>query len=125
MKLNNFLTVKAVISLFFGIAFGLVPAAVLSLFGMTMDPAGIFAARLLGAMLIGIGLICWFEKDAGVGALRGITLALFIADVLGFLVSLMGQLSGLMNALGWITVVLWFLLALGFGYFRFVAPDNS
>ena len=82
-------------------------------------------ARLLGAMLIGIGLICWFEKNADVGALRSIILALLVADVLGFLVTLMGQLSGLMNALGWIMVVLWFLLALGFGYFRFVAPDNS
>ncbi len=79
-------------------------------------------ARLLGAKLIGIGLIFWFEKDADTGTLRGITLALFVADGLGFLATLMGQLSGLMNALGWIT---WFLLALGFGYFRFVESGNS
>ncbi len=125
MKLNNFLTAKAIISLFFVIGFVLAPAPLLSLFGMTLDPAGIFAARLLGAMLIGIGLICWFEKNADVSALRSVILALLVADVLGFLVTLMGQLSGLTNALGWASVVLWFLLALGFGYFRFVAPDNS
>ncbi len=120
MKLSNFLSAKAVISLLFGIALVLAPAALMSLFGVTLDPGGAAMTRLLGAMLIGIGLICWFEKGAGAEKLKGITLALFIGDTIAFVVALMAQLAGTTNALGWVTVVLWLLLALGFGYFRFL-----
>ncbi len=125
MKLGNFLVVKAIISLAFGIAFVLVPAAVMSLYGVTLDPAGILMARFVGACLIGIGLICWFDRSADRDALQGITLALFVGDTVGFIVALLGQLSGLMNALGWANVAIWLLLALGLGYFRFLKSSAS
>jgi hypothetical protein len=125
MKLSNFLVVKAVISLAFGIAFALVPAAVMSLYGVTLDLGGAFMARFLGACLIGIGLICWLDRNADPQVLQGITLALCIGDTVGFIVALLGQLSGLANALGWVNVIIWFLLALGLGYFRFLKPSAS
>jgi len=125
MKLGNFLVVKAVISLVFGIAFALMPAGVMSLYGITLDAGGIMMARFLGACLIGIGLICWLDREADPKALQGITLALCIGDTVGFLVALLGQLSGLTNALGWVNVVIWLLLALGLGYFRFLKPSTS
>ena len=125
MKLGNFLLVKAVISLAFGIAFALVPAAVMSLYGVTLDLGGAFMARFLGACLIGIGLICWLDRNADPQVLQGITLALCIGDTVGFIVALLGQLSGLTNALGWVNVVIWLLLALGLGYFRFLKPSAS
>ena len=125
MKLSNFLVVKAVISLAFGIAFALVPATVMSLYGVTLDLGGAFMARFLGACLIGIGLICWLDRNADPQVLQGITLALCIGDTVGFIVALLGQLSGLTNALGWVNVVIWLLLALGLGYFRFLKPSAS
>jgi hypothetical protein len=125
MKLSNFLVVKAVISLVFGIVFALVPAAAMSLYGITLDPAGTMMTRFLGACLIGIGLICWLDRNADHKALQGITLALCIGDTVGFLVALVSQLSGLANALGWVNVVIWLLLALGLGYFRFLKPSTS
>ena len=125
MKLSNFLVVKAVISLVFGIVFALVPAVAMSLYGITLDAGGIMMTRFLGACLIGIGLICWLDREADPEALQGITLALCIGDTVGFLVALLGQLSGLLNALGWVNVVIWLLLALGLGYFRFLKPSAS
>ncbi|MBN1317729.1 MAG: hypothetical protein JXA42_19755 [Anaerolineales bacterium] len=125
MKLTNFLAVKAVISLVFGILFALVPAAAMSLYGAVLDPGGILMARFFGACLIGIGLICWLDRNADDNALQGITLALFIADTIGFIAALFGQLSGLMNALGWVNVIIWLLLALGLGYFRFLKSSTS
>ena len=125
MKLSNFLVVKAVISLAFGAAFALVPAAVMSLYGVTLDLGGALMARFVGACLIGIGLICWLDRDADPKALQGITLALCIGDTIGFIAALLGQLSGLTNALGWVNVVIWLLLALGLGYFRFLKPSAS
>jgi len=125
MKLSNFLVVKAVVSLAFGIGFALMPAVAMSLYGITLDPAGILMARFLGACFIGIGLICWLDRNADPQALQGITLALCIGDTIGFIVALLGQLSGLMNALGWVIVVIWLLLAMGLGYFRFLKKSAS
>jgi hypothetical protein len=125
MKLSNFLVVKAVISLVFGIVFALVPAVAMSLYGVTLDAGGIMMTRFLGACLIGIGLICWLDREADPNALQGITLALCIGDTVGFLVALVSQLSGLANALGWVNVIIWLLLALGLGYFRFLKPSTS
>ena len=122
MKLSNFLIVKAGISLAFGIGFVLAPAGVMSLYGVTLDPAGELMAQFVGACLIGIGLICWFDRKADRPALQRITFSLFIADAVGFVVGLLGQLAGLMNTLGWIIVVIWLLLAVGLGYFRFAKP---
>lgn len=66
----------------------------------------------------------WFARDAGESKARqAIVIALFVGDVLGFIVALLGQLSGVVNALGWSTVALYLLLALGYGYFQFVKPS--
>lgn len=125
MKLSSFLVVKAIISIAFGIGFAVIPAAVWSIYGVTLDPVGILNARFVGACLIGIGLICWFTRSAESNTLKGITLSLCIADTIGFIVALSGQLSGNMNTLGWFIVAIWLLLALGLGYFRFLKPSTT
>jgi hypothetical protein len=125
MKLSIFLMIKAIISLAFGIGFIIIPDAVWSIYGVTLDSVGVLMTQFFGACLIGIGLICWLIRIADAKALKTITLSLCIADTIGFIVALSGQLSGLMNSLGWIVVALWFLLALGLGYFRFLKPANS
>jgi hypothetical protein len=125
MKLSSFLAAKAIISLAFGFGFVAIPAAVWSMYGVTLDPIGILMTRFLAACLIGIGIICWITRNSDFNTLKGITLSLFIGDTIGFIVALSGQLSGLMNTLGWIIVAIWFLLAFGLGYFRFLKPSTS
>jgi len=120
MKLSSFLVVKTVISLLFGIGFVLMPAVVMSIYGVTLDSAGILMAQYFGACLIGIGLACWLFKYGDPDALKCLTLALFVADTLGFIISMLGISSGLVNALGWLNVAIWLFLALGLGYFRFM-----
>ncbi len=126
MKLSSFLTVKAIVSLIFGLGALLVPVTMAGWFGATLNPAGASMTSFFGALLLGVALICWSTKGAPESSLqKGVLLALFVADTLGFIVALMGQLSGLMNALGWVNVVLWLLLALGLGYFRFIKPGAA
>jgi hypothetical protein len=122
MKLSNFLTLKAVISTFFGIAFVLVPVSLLAIYGVALDASGTMMAQMSGVSLIGIGLICWFSRNTDSSLLAGITLSLLIADGLGFVLMLRSQLSGQMNAMGWTAVALYLLLTLGFGYFYFMKP---
>ncbi len=125
MKLTNFLVFKAVVALAFGVGLAVVPVELMALYGMMLDPAGAMMARMVGALLIGVGLICWLDRSAEHRTLQNIILALCIGDTVGFLAVLVSQLAGLMNALGWIIVALWFVLAVGLGYFRFRKPDAS
>ena len=121
MKLSLLLAIKAIISLLFGILLAVIPAQFMAILGATLNPDGVLLARLVGALLIGIGLICWLSRNKPEDSLQDIVLSLFVADTLGFIVVLMGQMAGITtSAFGWVNVVLWLLLALGLGYFRFI-----
>ena len=117
MKLKTMLVINAVVALVYGICFELVPALVLSIYGVTQTPAEILMGRYFGVELIAIGLVCWFGRDvADALARRAIILAVFVSDVIGAVVSVQGTLAGVMNAVGWSAVGIYGLLALGFGY---------
>ena len=119
MKINNFLTIKSIVSVVFGILFVLLPAGTMSIFGVSLDAEGAFMARYFGAAMLGIGFICAFYRSRDRRTLADILLALFIADTVGFIVALTGQIAGLANFLGWVIVLIWLFFAVGLGYFRF------
>jgi hypothetical protein len=118
--------IYAAISAIFGLAFVFVPETSLALYGITLSPGGILIARLFGAALLEFALLSWLARNAGDSeARKAIILAVFIGEAIGFVVVLLGQLSGEVNALGWSTVAIYFLLALGFGYFQFMKPSTA
>jgi hypothetical protein len=125
MKLSTFLLIKAIVCFIFGIGYVVAPVAVGSMYAINLDPDGVIMARFFAALLIGIGLILWLLRDADWNVLKGITLSLCIADTIGFIIALVGQLAGNMNALGWIIVIIFLLLAVGLCYFRFLKPGNT
>ena len=125
MKLSTFLIIKAIVCCVFGIGYVLVPVTVGTMYAINLDPDGVIMARFFAALLIGIGLILWLLRNADWNVLKVITLSLCVADTIGFIVALVGQLTGVMNGLGWIIVIIWFLLALGLGYFRFLKPAST
>jgi hypothetical protein len=125
MKLSNLMVVTAVVAAVFGIAFVLASGPLMSLYGATLNPAGTLIAQLFGAALIGYAVVNWFARNAkGDEALRAIVLANFLADTVGFIAALLGQLSGVTNALGWSTVAIYLLLALCYAYFQFMKPSS-
>ena len=125
MKISTFLVIKAVVCFIFAIGYLLLPVTVGSMYAINLDPDGILMSRFFAALLVGIGLILLLLKDAEWNLLKVITLSLFVADTLGFVIALVAQLSGVMNGLGWIIVIIWLLLAAGIGYLRFVKQGNS
>ena len=77
-------------------------------------------SRLFGGALLGFAIISWKARNAGNSVARqGIVLGFCAADAIGFVVALMAQLNGVANNLGWSTVALYLLLALGFGFHAF------
>jgi hypothetical protein len=121
MKLNMFMTIVAVVAGLFGLGFVFIPEQVMSYYGTAPDAGANYMAQLLGATLLGFAVILWLCKDAEDSPTRqAILLGLFVAEAVGFVVALIVQLGGGINALGWSTVIIYLLAALGFGYFRFI-----
>ena len=120
MKLNTFLGIVAVVSVLFGIAFVAAPGQTLAPYGIAADQYTAYMARFFGVALLTLGLIIWFARSITDSVGRcAILLGGLIGDVVGFCVALLGQLHGVTNALGWSTVAIYGVFALGFAYFQY------
>jgi hypothetical protein len=128
VKLKHLFIVHSVVALFHGGGFVLAPKPLMSLYGVSLaDAEATFIARLFGAALLIYCFVAWFARDAEDSvARRAIVLGFCLTGIIGFIVSLLGQLSGVMNALGWLVVGLYLvLIGVGYGYFYFMRPDTT
>jgi hypothetical protein len=117
------MVIKAFVCLVFGIAMLVFPAALFSIFGVELGTGGIFPAREYGSALFGILMLTWFARKVPESVARtAIILALFIYDALGFLVTLVALIEGVLNALGWLVALIYLFFTLGFGYFMMKKP---
>lgn len=120
MKLPALLSIVGVVAILFGIGFVAFPVEVLAQYGVTADRYTAFMSRLFGATLIQVGVLLWLARNIidSLGR-RAIVLSGLIAMAVAFVVSLYGMMNGIANALGWSTVVIYALFAIGFAYFQF------
>lgn len=120
MSRSTYMAVAAVLALVFGLAFLLIPARLLDLYGIGTDEVGLYLARYVGSTYIGIGLIAWLARNAPEGpALRAVITGSFVLSAIGLVIAVFDALSGLGNALTWLTVAVYVFLAVGFGYLLF------
>ena len=92
MKLRSLLIINAIIALVYGISFELIPAKVLSIYGVTQGPAESLMGQYFGVALIAIGLLAWLARDVTDSkAQHAIILAMLISNVIGVIVSVLGH----------------------------------
>jgi hypothetical protein len=126
VKLSNLLVVSAVIGAVFGLAFLVASGPFAALYGITLDKAGMLLAQLFGAALIAFAVLNWLARNVtDREARQAVVLANLTGDAIGFVVVLIGQLAGITNVLGWSTVGIYLLLALGFAYIQFMQPRDA
>ena len=126
MKLKTLMVVNTLVAAAFGVGFVVVPGQVMSFYGPEVTPSLEYVAQLFGGALVAFAVLTWTAQNAPDSvARRAILLAMFVGDCIGCVVALIGQLGGVMNALGWSTVVIYLLLAIGFGYFCFAQPKAT
>jgi hypothetical protein len=114
-NLKRFFVVIAVISVLNGIGLLLTPRVVLTTYGIESTTGAILGFRLLGLTLIEFGLINWFVRASHDWiALRGLLLGGTVGYALGFIVSIWATLSGQMNQAGWVLVVTYAILLVGY-----------
>ena len=128
MKLKHLLIINAIIALAYALGELFVPATVASIHGLkdTTNPEILLSLRYFGWGLLAVGLICALAANTPASeAKQAIVKALFIAQTVGLIVSLMGTISGVFSAMGWSAVFLYLLMAAGFGYFWFIKPETA
>ncbi len=124
MNLSTLMIISTIIAMVFGVAFLLVPDQMGSLYDVEVNETLTYVVRLLGAAFVEIGALTWFARNANdSSARRAIVLALIIGNAIGFVVALIGQINNVVGVLGWGSVAIFLLLALGFGYFQFVKTE--
>ncbi len=72
-----------------------------------------------------------FTINVPISALFGVTcmlvpnwfLSLYGVDLAPAIASVLAQVAGVFNALGWSTVAVYLFLVVGYGYFRFLKPE--
>ena len=126
MKLSNLLVVSAVIAAFFGVGLVVATGPLLSIYGMTVDKTGTVIAQLFGSLLVGFAVLNWFARTVtDPEARRAVVLGNLAGDAVGFVVILLGQLSGIANTLGWSNVAIYLLLTLAFAYVQFMQQQTD
>ncbi len=121
MSLRNLLIVDAVVGFVLGVAFVFATGPLLSVYGITLDTAGTLVAQLFGAVVIGFATLNWLARNVTDPETRqAVVYGNLVGYVIGFVVILIGQLGGIANAVGWSTVAIYLLFALGFAYVQFM-----
>jgi len=87
MKLGMWFTLGALVFAVFGVALLAAPNWMSTTYGMNLNEAGIFVANLLGTFYIFAAVVSWGARNspATEPAVRGLILASFLGDTLGFI----------------------------------------
>jgi hypothetical protein len=120
MKLKTLMIIKAIVCLGFGPLLLFFPGWLLNLLGTTYGPGAgaTLTANAYGATLFGTVLLTWFARDAGKSiARKAIIIHLFVYDAIALIATLILQLTGGLNVLGWGIVFVYLFFTVGFGYF--------
>jgi len=126
MRLSSLLVVAAIVGAAFGVAFVVASGPLLSVYGITLDKAGTLVAQLFGALLIGLAVLNWSARNVtDPEARQAVVYGNLVGDAIGFVVILIGQLAGIANAVGWSSVAIYLLLALGFAYVQVMQPRSA
>lgn len=118
MSFQTLMVIKAVVCLVLGVPILVAPVFLYSLFGASLNPGGVFAAREYGASLIGNLLLTWFARGVTEAtSRRAIALALCAYDAIGVVVTLIALGAGTLGFMGWGAAAIYLFFAVGFGSF--------
>jgi len=126
VKLSYVFIYQTVVSLVFGIAALVAPVTLGDIYGASLDKTAQTLAQYFGALSITIGLISWFLRDAPPTTERmWLVRSLALGQLLVIVVDLLALAGGVVNQVGWVSVVLSVASAAAFGYYGFVKASVS
>jgi hypothetical protein len=109
-----------IVAAVFGLAFLIGPSQLVALYGVTLTPATEVIGRIAGSVILGFAIVFWGARNgSGAEAFKAVMMAGLIANGLDCLILLHATVTGLVNGLGWLQVLINGGLAIGFWYFSF------
>lgn len=121
MSLNSVFRFHAILAFAYAVLLGFLPTLTLSLLStQTLNPLGTDITRILGAAILLVGLMAWGASTLTDQSARHIIARnLMIYTSLGAIISLISQLAGNWNILGWSNVLVYVVVASGYAYFLY------
>lgn len=130
MKISKLFTINAILFIGLGIAFTLYGPLMVNFYGiLETESSGLSYwyvtsfARMFGVILFGYGFLIWAIKNVPEDestqpqVRRKIIFAQLLVALVGFIVAIIQQYNIWLNLTGWITVVVFLSLTLGYLYF--------
>jgi hypothetical protein len=125
MKLKTILVLNAMVGACSGLTAILLGEKVLSMYGVDSNPSAVLMGQYSALGTLAMASVAWFARNIeDMKAQRAIILSFLITSVLGVIISLSGIISGVMKK-GWITVGIYLIFAIGYGYFQFFKRGDS
>ncbi|MFM8766326.1 MAG: hypothetical protein ACKOD9_00665 [Rubrivivax sp.] len=115
MNMRALLTFNAVLATLHGVGYVLAPNVLMNFYQVAPTPAVAFSGQLFGTELLFIAIVCWKARDIShLPALQAIALAGVVANAVGAVVCTLAIMGGVMGATGWLGVLFYVALALGY-----------
>lgn len=122
MSYKVLFVLNAFVAVVVGAAFLFVPDRVLEFFGTDSYASTVLVARFFGTAMIALGLVVWFAGNADPSVQKGMGWALFIGSLLGLVVNIFGVSKSVIRANSWITIIVYVLFTLLYGFMLFLRP---
>jgi hypothetical protein len=121
--MNRSLIMKtlAVVSAVFGVAMLLSPNGLMAIYGAEqMNGPGVYNSMLYGGCLLALAVMNWTASDSATAEARHVVLGTLVANVLGFVVALVRQVTDPDVPLtAWVNVLIFLAFAALFAYLEF------
>jgi hypothetical protein len=118
MNRRTFASIAALFSLINAVPGLIVPVAVASLYGVTLDSRTVLIAQLLAGSYIGYAVINWTTRGCtDVALCRGLDAGNLTAWAAGAVIWIYAASTGMTNAVGWFGAGFAVFFTLGWSYF--------
>ena len=124
MNLRNLIRVSAVILMLAALGFLFAPQATSV---VDLDPFGLYAIQQIGASNLAIAVLLFLVSGMESSPARqAVVTAMIVQQFVQGILNLVAVLGGsIPSGAGWIAAVVNFMIALAFGYFRFIRPEEA
>ena len=123
MNYRTLFLLNSFIAFLLGLAFLIVPTLAIGQFGVDSYTSTRMMAQFFGTAMLALGLLLWFVKDVNNEVTqKRMGIALLLGSVAGLLVTILGTLAGTMRTNGWMAILLYVILGIGYAFLVFSKP---
>jgi hypothetical protein len=113
MRLKTLFTIVAILLFLHGLGITLAPTIILENYGVDANAASTHMARALGGALLAIAIMTWLARNSGPSTARNaLVVGLSLFFVLEAVEDIRAIVAGILNPIGWISVVLSIILVI-------------